>query len=241
MNSLTHDTFFNGKISVKQPVNGYRFSIDAVLLGNLADIKPGERVLELGTGCGVIPLILCCRHPELCAVFGAEIQQELAQIAADNAAENKMDNKITILHKDIKKISPSDTNGHVEAVICNPPHFTEKSGRINPDSQRAVARHEIAMTLSDLTSAASRMLAPGGRLMVIYPCERLADLLAAMRQTGIEPKKLRMIHPAPQTPAQKVLAYGFKGKNPGLRIAPPLYIRSDPENYSKEVNAMFKQ
>lgn len=240
MNSLTHDTFFNGQISVKQPLNGYRFSIDAVILGNLADVKSGEKILDLGTGCGVIPLITCFRHPDTKMVFGAEIQQELAQIAKENAADNNLQDKITILHTDIKKITPADTGGKVESVLCNPPHFAEKSGRINPDSQRAVARHEIAMTLSDLTSAASRMIVAGGRLTVIYPCERLADLLEEMRRKGIEPEKIRTIHPAPQTPARKVLAYGIKGKNPGLRIDPPLYIRTDPDHYSPEVDAMFR-
>ncbi|MFP4667748.1 MAG: tRNA1(Val) (adenine(37)-N6)-methyltransferase [Desulfobacterales bacterium] len=240
MNSLTHDTFFNGQLSVKQPLNGYRFSIDAVILGNLADVKPGEKILDLGTGCGVIPLILCFRHPDTGMVFGAEIQRGLAQIANENMTDNKLQDKITILHTDIKEITPADTNGRVESVICNPPHFAEKSGRINPDSRRAVARHEIAMNLSDLASAASRMLLPGGRLTVIYPCERLADLLEAMRQYGIEPKKIRTIHPAPQNPARKVLAYGIMGKNPGLSIEPPLYIRTDNDSYSREVDAMFR-
>ncbi len=240
MNSLTRDTFFNGRISVKQPLNGYRFSIDAVILGNLAEIKPCGRVLDLGTGCGVIPLILCFRHPDTGRIYGAEIQEELAQIAKDNAADNKMNDKITVLHTDIKKITPEDTGGRVEAVVCNPPHFAHKSGRINPDSQRAVARHEIAMTLSDLTAGASRMLLPEGKLTIIYPSERLADLLAAMRQSGIEPKKLRMIHPGPGAPALRILVRGIKGKNPGLTIEPPLFIRSDPENYSEELDAMFK-
>ncbi|MCF8110855.1 MAG: tRNA1(Val) (adenine(37)-N6)-methyltransferase [Desulfobacteraceae bacterium] len=240
MKNLSHDTFFNGQISLKQPLNGYRFSIDAVILGNLADVKPGGKILDLGTGCGVIPLIICFRHPDTDMVFGAEIQEELAQIAKQNAADNNLQDKITILHTDIKKITPADTGGKVESVLCNPPHFTEKSGRINPDSQRAVARHEIAMTLSDLASAASRMLVPGGGLTVIYPCERLADLLETMRRNQIEPKKIRMIHPAPETPARKVLACGIKGKNPGLSIAPPLYIRTDPDHYSQEVDAMFR-
>ncbi|MCF8023904.1 MAG: methyltransferase [Desulfobacteraceae bacterium] len=240
MNSLTHDTFFNGRISVKQPLNGYRFSIDAVILGNLADVKPGDRILELGTGCAVIPLILCFRHPGMGEVFGVEIQHELARIAAENTADNHMSDRITILQKDIKSITPTDTNGTVEAVICNPPHFAEKSGRVNPDSQRAVARHEIAMKLSDLTSTASLMLSPGGRLIVIYPSERVVDLISAMRGAGIEPKQLRMIHSAPGDCALRVLTHGIKGGNSGIRIDPPLYIRSDPLHYSEEVDAMFK-
>lgn len=240
MTDLTHDTFFNGLVSIKQPLNGYRFSIDSVILANLADVKAGERILDLGTGCGVIPLILCFRHPEIKTVFGAEIQQGLAQIAAENTIDNRMSDRIKILHKDIKSITPADTNGPVETTLCNPPHFAKKTGRINPDSQRAIARHEITMNLPDLTSASSLMLSPGGRLFVIYPSERLADLISAMRDSDIEPKRLRMIHPDPQNRALRVLFEGIKNGNPGIKIDPPLYIRSESGQYSEEVDAMFK-
>lgn len=239
MNQFTHDTFFHGRISVKQPSHGYRFSVDAVILGNLAAVKPGERVIDLGTGCGVIPLIMCYRQPETGRIFGVEIQPELAETAAVNAEENRMHHLITIIEKDLKSMTPEDTGGTVDAVVCNPPHFARNSGRINPDSQKALARHEIAVTLSDLTAAASRMLAPGGQMMAIYPSERLADLLDAMRQVHIEPKHLRMIHPAPGAEAQRVLVHGTRGKPPGIKVAPPLYVRRNARDYSDELEAMF--
>lgn len=239
MSKWTHDTFFRGRISVKQPPDGYRFSVDAVILGNMARVKPGDRILDLGTGCGVIPLILCYRHPGTGPVFAAEIQPELAEIAAVNTRENRMDDRITILKRDVKSMTPADTGGPVDAVVCNPPHFASNSGRINPDSQKAVARHEISITLPDLTAAAGRMLTAGGRMIVIYPGERLVDLLDAMRRANIEPKELRMIHPAPNTEAQRVLVHGIRGKSPGIRIASPLYIRKDARSYTDELEAMF--
>lgn len=236
---LTADRFFNGCISIKQSPGGYRFSIDAVILGNLAAVRAGDRVLDLGCGCGVIPLILRYRHPGIGRVFGVEIQAELAGIARLNASENHMDNQIHILHQDMKAVVPEDTGGTMDAVVCNPPHFARHSGRINPDSQRAVARHEIAVTLADATAAAARMLAPAGRFTVIYPCERLVDLISAMRTAGIEPKRLRMIHPRPGIEAKRVLAVGIKGKYPGMKIDPPLFIRNDPDHYSPELQTMF--
>ncbi|MCF8029087.1 MAG: tRNA1(Val) (adenine(37)-N6)-methyltransferase [Desulfobacteraceae bacterium] len=239
MSEWTHDTFFRGRISLKQPPDGYRFSVDAVILGNLARVKPRHRILDLGTGCGVIPLILCYRHPEAGPVFGAEIQPELAELAAVNTRENRMGDRITILERDVKSMTPADTGGRVDAVVCNPPHFAPNSGRINPDAQKAVARHEISITLSELTAAAGRMLAPGGRMIVIYPSERLVDLLDAMRQAQIEPKALRMIHPGPNTQAQRVLVNAALGKNPGVKIEPPLYIRRDANSYTDELEAMF--
>lgn len=235
----TSDTFFNGRISIKQPPDGYRFSIDAVILGNLAAVHPDDKVLDLGCGCGVIPMILHYRNPGIRQVFGVEIQAELAAIARFNAAENHMNNQIRILHQDIKTIVPEDTGGTMDAVVCNPPHFARDSGRINPDSQRAVARHEIAVTLADVTAAAARMLAAAGRFTVIYPCERMVDLVSAMRSAGIEPKRLRMIHPRPGVEAKRVLAVGIKGKHPGIKIDPPLFIRNDPDHYSEELEAMF--
>lgn len=236
---LTSDTFFNGSISIKQPPDGYRFSIDAVILGNLTAVRAGDRVLDLGCGCGVIPLILCYRHPEITQVFGVEIQTELAAIARLNAAENHMDRQIRILHQDMKTLEPVDTNGPVDAIVCNPPHFARRSGRINPDSQRALARHEIAVTLADVTAAAARMLAAAGRLTLIYPCERMVDLVSAMRIAGIEPKRLRMIHPRPGAEARRVLAIGVKGGHPGLKIDPALFIRQDRNHYSEELETMF--
>ncbi|MFW6284545.1 MAG: tRNA1(Val) (adenine(37)-N6)-methyltransferase [Desulfosalsimonas sp.] len=235
----TFDTFFNGRISVKQPPNGYRFSIDAVILGNLAAIQAGDRVLDLGCGCGVIPLILCYRNPDIAQVFGVEIQAELAAIARLNAEENHMNRQIRILHQDMKTLEPVDTSGSVDAVVCNPPHFAQRSGRINPDSQRALARHEIAVTIADVTAAAARMLAATGRFTVIYPCERMVDLVSAMRTAGIEPKRLRVIHPRPGTEARRVLAVGVKGGHPGLKTDPPLFIRQDRNHYSEELEAMF--
>ncbi len=236
---LTFDTFFNGCISIKQPPGGYRFSIDAVILGNLAAVQDCDRVIDLGCGCGVIPLILCYRRPQIREIFGIEIQAELAGIARLNASENNMSSRIRILCKDIKTIVPADTGGRVEAIVCNPPHFARNSGRINPNSQRALARHEIAVTLEDVAAAAARMLTPAGRLTIIYPSERLADLILAMRNAVIEPKNLRMIHPRPGIEAKRVLVTGIKGKTAGIKVDPPLFIRSNPDHYSREVSAMF--
>jgi tRNA1Val (adenine37-N6)-methyltransferase len=236
---LTSDTFFNGAISVKQPLHGYRFSIDAVILGNLAPAEPGDRVADFGCGCGVIPLIICYRNPGIKKIFGVELQDELSGFARLNARVNNMDERICILHKDIKNIVPEDTRGRVDLIVCNPPHFPANSGRINPNSQRAIARHEITITLDDITAAASRMLKPAGRLTVIFPSERLTDLLVAMRNADIEPKHLRLIHPRPKTEAKRVILTAIKGKSSNLRVAPPLFIRTSPDKYSDELNTMF--
>lgn len=239
MNGFTRDTFFNGRLRVMQPASGYRFSIDAVLLANLADVKPGDRILDMGTGCGIIPLVLAYRHPDISRIFGIEIQKELADTANSNILENRMEERISIIHADFKTLMPAQTGGPVDLVICNPPHYPQNSGRINPDDQRALARHEIAMTLDDLIAVSRRMLNRAGRLFMIYPSVRIVDMMTRMRQAGIEPKQLRLIHPRPGAEARLVLAEGIAGRRPGVKIGPPLCIHGNDGKYTPEIETMF--
>jgi len=235
MNSLTTDTFFNGRIRVMQSRNGYRFSIDAVLLANHAGLINGVKtVLDLGTGCGIIPLILAYRYPNI-RIYGVEIQKGLADIAALNVKENCMEDRIFILHKDMKEITSGMIPEPVDLVVSNPPYRKADSGRINPNQERAVARHEIKANLSDLLDAARRILPISGRFVTIYPAERTAELLINMHNADIEAKYLRMIHSKVQTEAKLILAEGIRGGHPGLKIAPPLFIYNEDESYTDEV------
>ena len=138
---LTLDILFDGRLKVWQPRHGYRFSIDAVLLAHQVRLQSEETVLDLGTGCGIIPLILAYRHPDIIS-FGIEIQKELAHIAIANVDANHLQNQIRVLCRDMRRLKPEDIGGPVDLVVCNPPYHKPKSGRINPDRQRAIARHE---------------------------------------------------------------------------------------------------
>ena len=238
MPELTHDTFLNGRLKIRQPKSGYRFSIDSVILANLARIKPGERILDIGTGCGIISLILARRYPDI-MIYGIEIQSDMADIAVRNVAENHLEHRILILNQDIRTITPADTGGCADVVICNPPHFEANSGRVNPDPRVAMARHEIKMTLEDLILAADRMLAPGGRLMVLYPAARMPDIITRMRGAGIEPKKAVMIHSKPGENAIRVMMEGVRGGRRGLFVAPPFHIYDTDGGYSSPMQAMF--
>jgi tRNA1Val (adenine37-N6)-methyltransferase len=238
MPKLTHDTFFNGRLKIRQLKSGYRFSIDSVLLANLAAIKPGERILDFGTGCGIISLILARRYPDI-MIYGIEIQPDMADIAARNIAENHLEHRILILNQDIRAITPADTAGCADVAICNPPHFEANSGRVNPDPRVAIARHEIKITLEDLIHAADRMLARGGRLIVLYPAARMPDIITRMRGTGIEPKKVVMIHSKPGENAIRVMVEGIRGGRPGLVVAPPFHIYDAAARYSDATRSMF--
>jgi tRNA1Val (adenine37-N6)-methyltransferase len=239
MNFYTTDTFFNGKIRITQDRTGYRFSIDAVLLAYFADPRPGDKVLDLGTGCGIIPLILAYRQPNI-AIYGVEVQTKLAELAVSNVRENQLEGRITVFCTDMKLLRPAMTAGPVDLVVCNPPFRRRGSGRINPDAQRAVARHEIKANLGDIIQTSHRMLRTAGRLVLIYTAERMTDILSRMRTDGIEPKFIRMIHSRQDTEAALILIEGVKGGRPDLKIAPPLIIYDKKNDYTDEVGSMFR-
>ncbi|MFO7560514.1 MAG: tRNA1(Val) (adenine(37)-N6)-methyltransferase [Desulfobacterales bacterium] len=237
MNRYTADTFFNGKIKVRQDKSGYRFSIDAVLLADFVSVRPKNTVVDLGTGCGIIPLILAIRNPEA-VFFGVEIQPALAELAEKNASDNFLEEKIKIIHKDMQSITIDMISGPVDRVVSNPPYRKVLSGRVNPCLQRAVARHEIKINLEELLKTAGRILRPAGKFFIIYPAERTIDLMAGMRETGIEPKRMRSVHSAQGTEARLILMEGLKGGQSGITIENPLIIYKNKE-YTDEVEKMF--
>ncbi len=238
MGSMTTDTFFNGRVRVNQDRSGYRFSIDAVLLAYYARPRPDDKIIDLGTGCGIIPVILAHRHPGI-TLYGIEVQKTLAEIATLNAKENRMSDRITIIEKDLKLLESQMVSGPVDLVVSNPPYRRVRSGRINSDPQRAVARHEITATLLDVVQAAHRVLRNSGRLVMIFPAERIIDLIFQMRSSSIEPKHLQMVYSEIDMGATLVLIEGRKGGRPGMKVAPPLTIYHQDGSYTDAVLKMF--
>jgi tRNA1(Val) A37 N6-methylase TrmN6 len=209
----------DGRLKLIQSKDGYRFSIDAVFLSEFVTIRSGDVVIDLGTGCGIIPLILFLTKPLGYAV-GLEIQNELADQAARNAVLNGFENRMEIILGDVKH--PSFKKKSADVVICNPPYRKVNSGRINPDMRRAIARHELLASAEDILSAARGILRKKGRVAMIYPAERLVDILARMRQFNLEPKRVQINYPDLHSDAKLVLIEASLGGNPGLKILPPL-------------------
>jgi tRNA1Val (adenine37-N6)-methyltransferase len=238
MKNFSTDTFFNGNIKVKQNKYGYRFSIDPILLAYHAGKYQSNRLLDLGTGCGIIPLIMAYRNPEL-TVYGIEVQKELADIATINVKSNNMSNQITIIGRDMKELNENMTSGPVDIVVSNPPYWKFSSGRINPNKQRAVARHEIKVTLLDVIETTRRMLRTSGRFITVYSSDRITDIIIQMRSFNIEPKFLRSIHSNENSEAKMILVDGVKGGKPGATIASPLIIYNESGSYTDEVKQMF--
>ena len=214
----------DGRLKLIQAKDGYRFSIDAVLLSEFVAVSPGDVVVDLGTGCGVILLILLLTKP-VGHVFGLEIQKELATQAARNAFLNGFEDKMEIILGDIKH--PPMAKESADVVICNPPYRKVKSGRINPDPRRAIARHEILASIDDILGAARNLLRKKGRLDLIYPSVRLVDILVRMRHFGLEPKRIRINYPGLQSGGKLVLVEASLGGRPGVEISPPLLGQGD--------------
>ncbi|MFH1984055.1 MAG: methyltransferase [Pseudomonadota bacterium] len=220
---LTEDRFYDSRLVVRQYRDGYRFSIDAVLLADFARPWLGRTVVELGTGCGIVALLMAIQAPDA-RIFALEIQPQMALLASENVALNNLKERISILRRDLKTVSSADFNPVVDTVVCNPPYYPLGAGRLNPNDQRAQARHELRATLADIIDAARRTVKKSGSLVMIYPAERTGALLGAMRSGGIEPKDLRCIHATADGDAQLVMVRGRLGTGAGMRVCAPLIL-----------------
>ncbi len=218
--SETLDAVLNGRLKLIQPAKGYRFSIDALLLAEFATVKPGDILVDLGTGCGVIPLVLLLTRP-LRYALGLEIQKDLSGQASRNRVINGLSEKMEIVLGDIRHAPLSEKIADI--VTCNPPYRKTGSGRINPDFSKAVARHEILASLDDILSTARRLLKRKGRLAMIYPAERLADLIIRCRRFNLEPKRLQIVYPSLHSSSKLALMEALLGGQPGLDILQPIF------------------
>lgn len=219
----TLDSILNGKLKVIQKKEGYRFSIDAVLLSQFVNIRKNEKVIDLGTGCGILPLLLS-RTTKASAFVGVEIQQSLAECAIKNVHLNHLEDRISVLCQDFKKLKTFFPPGSFDVVLSNPPYRKYRTGRVNPSPEKAIARHEIKATLDDLISIASYLLPNKGRCYLIFPASRMADLFVALRKKNLEPKRLKLVHPRINEGATFLLVESVKASGPELKVTPPLIL-----------------
>lgn len=235
---MTTERPFLGGLKICQKRKGYRFSIDAVLLAHHVSLRRGGVAVDLGTGCGIIPLVLASRFPEV-QLYGIEIQKDLAALALKNVRLNRMEGRVTILQADMKDLGSYLKWGMADAVCSNPPYRELHSGRLNPDSEKAVAKHEVKACLCDVLSVAEKLLKASGRVFLIYPADRATDLLTQMRASKLEPKRLRCVHSKENGAAELVLAEGVKLGKPGLTIEAPLVVHNADGSYSDDMMAML--
>lgn len=215
----------NGYKIIQDPKR-FCFGMDAVLLSDFAKVKKGELVLDLGTGTGVIPVLLEAKT-EGKHFMGLEIQPESVDMAKRSVEMNGLSEKISIVHGDIRLIHQYFKPASFDVITANPPYMNEGGGLLNPLSPKAIARHEILCSLSDVVSAAAKLLRFNGRLYMVHRPHRLADAFVLLRQYGIEPKVIRFVHPYVHKEPEMVLIEASRGGKPFLKVLPPLIIYED--------------
>lgn len=228
---------------ILQRTDGFKFGVDAVLAAYYAqaEIKPGQRILDLGTGTGIIPILLAARTCDT-HITGLEIQAEMAEMARHSVALNHLESRVSVLIGDISNCSVETVpKGVFHHVVSNPPYQKKGSGIQNPTDSKAIARHEILCTLEDVIALAARSLAEGGVFTMVHRPDRLCDIMYLMRQYRIEPKALRMVHPLPGKAPSMVLVRGVKGGNPYLKVEAPLYIFDSNGSESEELQQIYNR
>lgn len=218
------DTFFDRRIQILQKKRGYRFSVDAILLAQFSRIRKNEKVIDLGTGCGILPLLLS-HQTKARSFVGVEIQEGLAELAKRNVLLNRLEDRISILQNDFRKLKTTFPPESFDVVLSNPPYRKYRTGRMNPTQEKAIARHELQGTLEDLVSIASYLLPPKGRCYVIFPALRTVDLLIVLRSQRLEPKRLQFVHPHFGEDAKFILSESIKESGVELKVMEPLILQ----------------
>ncbi len=235
----TLDDLTVGGLKILQAKSGYRFSIDPVLLSAFIPGVKNARIVDLGTGNGIIPLLLSCRK-EAQEIIGVELQSAMVDRARRSVQLNGLEELIRIIQGDIRELPAELCAEAFDIVTSNPPYRIQTMGRVAADDERATARHELAGGLDAFLRAAVFLLNSGGRFYVVYLAERLAELLSGMRSFQLEPKRLRMVHSREGESARMVLVEGRKNGKPGMVVEAPLIIyKGEGRDYTEEVLAIY--
>jgi len=227
--------------------NGYRiiqdpgrfcFGMDAVLLSGFARIKPGSRVLDMGTGTGIIPILLEARS-KAAHLTGLEIQEDSADMARRSVALNGLEDKIAIVQGDIKEAGAIFGAASFDVVTCNPPYMIGQHGLQNPDSPKAIARHEVLCTFEDIAAQAQKVLKPGGSFFLVHRPFRLAELITTLVQYKLEPKRMQLVYPYVDREPNMVLLEAVRGGRSRMQVEKPLIVYKEQGVYTDEIYDIY--
>jgi tRNA1Val (adenine37-N6)-methyltransferase len=223
-----------------QKEDGFCFGIDAVLLSYFAQVPKNGSVIDLGTGTGIIAVLVAAKK-DPARVVGLEIQADMAEMASRSVALNGLDGRISIVRGDIRDAVQIFGPSSFDAVVTNPPYMEKGGGLLNPEDARAISRHEILCSLEDVISVSARLLKSGGKFSMVHRPHRLVDIMYHMRKYRIEPKLMRLVHPSPGKRPNMVLISGTKDGRAELRVQEPLYVYDGSGRYTKEIDVIYNR
>ena len=236
-NERVDDLQRNG-YGIIQRKGAFCFGMDAVLLSGFAAVRQGEQALDLGTGTGIIPILLEAKS-EGRHFTGLEIQPEMADMARRSVAYNHLESKIEIVTGDIKEAGRLFDLASFDVVTSNPPYMNDAHGLKNPDLPKAIARHEILCTLEDVVRSAAILLKPGGRFYMVHRPHRLIEIISVMRQYRLDPKRMKFVHPFIDREANMVLIEGVRGGKPMVKLEAPIIVYKEPGVYTDEIYEIY--
>ena len=236
-NERLDDLQRNG-FQIIQKTDGFCFGMDAILLSGFASVRKGEKALDLGTGTGIIPILLKAKTEG--EHFSAlEIQEEMADMARRSVAANHLEKDITVVTGDIKEASRIFGAASFDVVTSNPPYMNDAHGLKNPDLPKAIARHVVLCTLDDVTREAAKVLKPGGRFYMVHRPHRLVEIITALTKYRLEPKRMKMVHPYVDREANMVLIEAVRGGRSMIKVEAPVIVYKEPGVYTDEIYDIY--
>ena len=240
MKTAERETTLDGirDIKVYQNKEGYRFSVDALLLASFVDIRHARKIIDLGSGSGIIGLLLARKYTGA-EVSLLELQESLCRLGEKNIPLNGLEDRVSVIRADIRKVPGLLRPLSFDVAVSNPPFRKQESGRLSVGEEKAVARHEIRLSLPELADAASHLLKARGRFFMIFHPERVLELVDTLRRNRLEPKRMRFVHNDAGSPSKIVLIEAVKEGRAGVRIDRPLFIYKKKGLYTDEVKEMY--
>ena len=231
------DLGING-YQIIQKEQGFCFGMDAVLLSDFAQVKNGGRVLDLGTGTGILPILMEAKTKAV-HLTGLEIQPEMAEMAARSVKLNHLEDKIEIVEGDIKEASAIFSHDSFDTITSNPPYMIGQHGLTNPEEPKAIARHEVLCTLEDVVSRTAKLLKPGGHFYMVHRPFRLAEIMTMLVKYKLEPKRMQLVYPYIDKEPNMVLIEAVRGGKPRMTVEKPLIVYKEPNVYTDEIYEIY--
>jgi tRNA1Val (adenine37-N6)-methyltransferase len=237
--TTTLDAMFHGQLALEQSRTGYRFSVDAILLAHRVAAHAPKTCLEIGPGCGIVAIAAVWLQPSIQRCVAVEVQPALAALTRSNVQRNGLSERIEVIEGDVRQCRKRITGGPFDVVFINPPYFRPTHGRVNPDGERAAARHQIHGTLDDLLREARLHAGHHGVIELVMPASELGELLQSLEKLGLRRQQIRILHPRDGAPGELAMVAARQGRAWKTTFEPPMVMYRPDGTYTDELTRML--